>query len=77
MNIYADFLKPLLFNLDPELAHELTVKSGLFASSMNSLFSSFQTVNSKKSAFNYKNLHFQNRVGLAAGFDKNALYFRV
>lgn len=74
MNFYADIVKPVLFNLDPEFAHELTVHTGVAFSDWP-LFSMFRAVESTQSQFHYKNLRFSNRVGLAAGFDKNAHYF--
>lgn len=78
--IYKNVLKPLLFNLDPEKAHEVAVEAlramqavpglkGLLAS-MNSLPSSVKPVE-------LFGLTFPNRVGLAAGFDKNAVCWQA
>lgn len=74
MNFYQQVVKPILFKFDPEFTHELTVKSGLLASHFDFIFSEFVTTQSSNSTFEYKNLKFSNRVGLAAGFDKNATY---
>lgn len=74
-SLYSRFIKPILFRLDPEHAHELTVEMGLWASQFaltRSIFSSFQLKESEQAPFDWKGLHFPNRVGLAAGFDKNA-----
>ena len=69
MNLYF-LVKPLLFCLNPETAHNLAIKTFSFTPKFSNLFSI------KK---NYSNLHqnlfglqFSNPVGLAAGFDKNA-----
>jgi dihydroorotate dehydrogenase len=69
MNLYF-LVKPLLFCLNPETAHNLAIKTFSFTPKFSNLFSI------KK---NYSNLHqnlfglqFGNPVGLAAGFDKNA-----
>jgi dihydroorotate dehydrogenase len=67
MNLYQSLLRPLAFLLDPEVAHNLgmamiqrgVVRADPFADSRlyQTLFGS----------------HFANPVGLAAGFDKNAV----
>ncbi len=69
MNLYS-LVKPLLFCLNPETAHNLAIKTCSFTPKFSNLLSV------KK---NYSNLHqnlfglqFSNPVGLAAGFDKNA-----
>ncbi len=62
-------LRPFIFNLDPETAHDLAIKSLKF----NYLPSSFFEVDDEymltTTVFNKK---FQNPIGLAAGFDKSA-----
>ena len=72
---YKNILKPLFFRLDPEHAHELVVGS-------LSLLSKTPLIRPAMAAFNQLpqaskpieafGLKFPNRVGLAAGFDKNA-----
>ncbi len=69
MNLYS-IVKPLLFCLNPESAHNLAIKTFSFAPKFSNLLS----VNK-----NYSNLHqnlfglqFSNPIGLSAGFDKNA-----
>jgi dihydroorotate dehydrogenase len=77
-NFYSAYAKPLLFKLDPELAHELTVEMGLKAAQLPILrdwvFQPYECMNLPQLAFTWKGLHFPNRIGLAAGFDKNARF---
>ena len=68
MNFYQ-FFRPIIFNLDPEKAHNLAINFLKFAPKSASVFS----LNN-----NYENLHtklwnldFTNPIGMAAGFDKN------
>ena len=61
-------LRPFIFLLDPEVAHNLTVK-GLKAGLSPTFFRSSDDPVLKTSVFG---LDFTNPVGLAAGFDKNA-----
>jgi len=72
---YQYGLRPLLFALDPEVAHNLAIATCRRISKSSAL----QAI--AKSSFNYSdsrlsqtlwNLKFENPVGLAAGFDKNA-----
>ncbi len=71
-----EFLKPLLFKLDPEHVHDLVMKA-LRASSMSKTMLGFigQICKPQDERLKVKlwNLEFPNPVGLAAGFDKNAL----
>lgn len=71
-------IKPLVFLLDPENAHHLTItllrllrKIPLIG---NSVIQNWQYEN-KALHRNYMGLHFPNPVGLAAGFDKDGKYF--
>lgn len=77
-NLYSTIAKPILFRLDPEIAHELTVETGLLVAKIpiirDWVFQFFTSSSSPKLGFTWKGLHFPNRVGLAAGFDKNARY---
>ena len=61
-------LRPFIFLLDPEVAHNLTIK-GLKAGLSPTFFSASDDPVLKTSVFG---LDFNNPVGLAAGFDKNA-----
>jgi dihydroorotate dehydrogenase len=70
---YEKIIRPLLFSLDPETAHHLAI-GGLRAASAASpalaLLRRFQPPRKRVEAFG---LTFPNPVGLAAGFDKNAV----
>jgi dihydroorotate dehydrogenase len=75
-----ELLKPLLFQLDPEQVHDLVMKI-LRASSMSQTMLEVigQICKLQDERLNVKlwNLEFPNPVGLAAGFDKNALALPV
>jgi dihydroorotate dehydrogenase len=71
MNPYP-LIKPLLFKLDPELAHTLTLKL-LKWSEKTGLAKLTATHNANKS-ITVMGLNFKNSVGLAAGLDKNGDY---
>ena len=65
-------LRPLLFSIDAEKAHHLTLAGLSFAHKLGllSLYAG-QPVTDPVTVFG---LQFPNRVGLAAGLDKNADY---
>lgn len=67
-------IRPLLFSLDPELVHQLTLNLLRFAGAVRPvneiLCSIFKVPDKHVEAFGVR---FKNQVGLAAGFDKNAL----
>lgn len=66
LNYLFTALKPLLHRLDAEQAHDLTIMA-------LSKIHRFLPQNTYKKPFQINGLTFQNRLGLAAGFDKNAL----
>lgn len=76
--MYKQFLKPLLFKLDPEKAHYLTfdlLKLGLgnpIGRSLSKALLKFEHPKLEKELFGLK---FKNPVGLAAGLDKDAKVF--
>lgn len=77
---YSRFLRPLLFRLDPEKAHNLLVRFSPFFASLPYFLAYF----AKKYAFldsrlaiKALGLSFDSPIGLAAGFDKNAEMVRV
>ncbi|MBL4574502.1 MAG: quinone-dependent dihydroorotate dehydrogenase [Opitutaceae bacterium] len=77
---YEKLLRPALFSLDAEKAHEIGVKSLGLLSSFPPFVRSLEFFNQLPS--NYKpislfGLEFPNRVGLAAGFDKNGTCWRA
>lgn len=62
---FYSFLKSLLFLLDPELAHRITIN--YLKTIKSKKFESYDILKS-----NVFGLNFSNPVGIAAGFDKNA-----
>ncbi len=71
--IFEKIVRPLLFLLDPETAHNLALGSLRRASSIDpvlTLLRRFRPADKKRTVFG---VTFPNPVGLAAGFDKNGL----
>jgi len=68
MNFYP-FVRPLLFSLDPETAHQITLK--LLTLAETSGLNSFMTPKFPDQAIKVMGLSFKNQLGLAAGLDKN------
>jgi dihydroorotate dehydrogenase len=69
------FLKNLLFIFPPEFAHYLVMKMlrvALYIPGLNSVLS-YQKVD----RYNLAGISFKNRLGMAAGFDKNAEYVDI
>src|ERR1700757_1248876 len=70
---YGTFVRPLLFSLDPETAHRLTIKLLRAASHFDFALHwlrFFQPPSKSKTLFG---LSFPNPIGLAAGLDKNGV----
>src|SRR6516162_8080907 len=70
---YERFVRPLLFLLDAEAAHDLTISLVAGASHLDvalSALRSFQPPSKPKTVFG---LNFPNPIGLAAGVDKNGV----
>lgn len=61
------FIQKLLLLLPPELSHKIVI----FLLKIYGMIGKLRN-NSSKTEYSFKNLSFRNRVGLAAGFDKNA-----
>ena len=72
-NGYERFVRPLLFSLDAETAHHLTIgllrRASHFDFALRTL-KSFQPPSKSKALFGLK---FRNPIGLAAGLDKNGV----
>ena len=68
MNLYK-IARPLLFRLDAERAHHLTLSGLRLAQKLG--ITSFLRPKSKKDPVKVMGLNFPNRVGLAAGLDKS------
>ena len=71
MNLYP-LLRPFLFSLDPETAHEVTLKLLNFSQTSGLNKYLYPTLEDKP--VNVMGLNFKNPVGLAAGMDKNGDY---
>src|SRR5229473_4543594 len=72
-NAYERFVRPLLFSIDPETAHRLTIGSLRAASYVNlalRALSAFRPPAKPKRLFG---LNFPSPIGLAAGLDKNGV----
>lgn len=76
--MYTFFIRPFLFCFDPEKIHHFTfwfVKALSKLPGVNRLFKSLYNVENKRLERQLFGLTFKNPVGLAAGFDKNAMLF--
>tara|TARA_B100000029_G_scaffold435181_1_gene449008 strand:+ start:24 stop:1070 length:1047 start_codon:yes stop_codon:yes gene_type:complete len=62
-------LRPFLFNLDPETAHDLAIKSLKFNPLPSKMF---EVENEEMLSIKLFGKNFPNPIGLAAGFDKSA-----
>jgi dihydroorotate dehydrogenase len=71
--IYRSILRPLLFRLPPETAHEMALRALAFASGAAPLrrFAAARLSRAPFGELKRFGLSFSNPVGLAAGFDKN------
>ena len=76
--MYKLLLRPLFFLFDPEKIHYFTFSLIKFTSKIpgfTALFRSLYVVNDKQLERRLFGLTFKNPVGLAAGFDKNAVLY--
>lgn len=73
------FLRPLLFRIDPERAHELTIHLGRLISTLQiqSLIKPFFPYDNPCLHSTVAGMKFKNPVGLASGFDKNGYLVNV
>jgi dihydroorotate dehydrogenase len=78
--LYEKFVRPVLFHLDPEFAHERAVEAmalvGVVAPLRRMLEIATQLPPSANRPIDCLGLRFPNAVGLAAGFDKNGVAWR-
>ncbi len=63
------FLKPLIFGLDPEVAHDLAIKSLKLNIIPENVF---KVENEEMLETNFLKKKIKNPIGMAAGFDKSA-----
>ena len=76
--MYKSLLRPLFFSFDPEKIHHFTFSFIKFTSKIpgfKSLFRSLYVIEDERLERNLFGLTFKNPVGLAAGFDKNAVLY--
>ena len=71
--VYRSFLRPLLFTLDPEAAHNLAMQVLGGMSSRPIALRSLHRFQPPTNPVTLFGVTFPNRVGLAAGFDKNGV----
>jgi dihydroorotate dehydrogenase len=73
MSTYKSLIRPLLFSMDPETAHEFVMEAGKIAriSVIRKLIQSIYDIKDARLEVSLAGLKFPNPVGLAAGIDKN------
>ncbi len=74
MNFYKAAIRPFLFNFSADYAHEVTINAASYASGQKWITGAVKTLYQKTDPRLHQKLwglHFNNPVGLAAGFDKN------
>ena len=77
--MYKLLIRPILFQFDPEKVHYFTFSLIRFLSKIpgfSKIFRSMYLVNDKRLETEVFGLKFPNPVGLAAGFDKNAVLYK-
>jgi dihydroorotate dehydrogenase len=74
--MYKSFIRPLFFLFQPEFIHEVTfkiIKIGFFIPGFSQIITNiYKSPDLNREVFG---LNFKNPIGLAAGFDKNAVLF--
>ena len=76
--MYKELLRPIFFSFDPEKIHHFTfslIKITSKIPGFEALYRSLYVIEDQKLERNLFGLTFKNPVGLAAGFDKNAVLF--
>jgi len=77
--MYKAFIRPFLFLFSPEKAHAISVrlfKILLYVPGFEGIVRWYSNGFDRRLRLDKKGLRFPNRVGLAAGFDKNATFFQ-
>src|SRR2546427_12540469 len=72
-NAYERFVRPLLFSIDPETAHRLTIESLRIASQVDLALHALKVFQPPANPNRFFGLNFPNPIGLAAGLDKNGI----
>jgi dihydroorotate dehydrogenase len=71
--LYEGFLRPLLFALDPETAHHLALRFLAHISTNATLLGLLRRFQPPPDPVSLFGVNFPNRIGLAAGLDKNGV----
>jgi dihydroorotate dehydrogenase (fumarate)/dihydroorotate dehydrogenase len=71
MGIYSTFVRPLMFQLDPERAHRLALRAGALAGFAAPAMRYLCRVSDPRLASNVAGLRFETPIGLSAGLDKS------
>lgn len=77
--MYKSIIKPILFNFQPEQSHHFALKSFrtlLSIPIVSSITRSMFKFDASGQSVNLHGIDFPNRVGLAAGFDKDGQYIK-
>ena len=77
--MYKTLIRPILFCFDPEKVHHFTfslIRNVSKIPGVKGLFRSLYVIEDKRLERKLFGLKFKNPVGLAAGFDKNADYYK-
>ena len=73
VTLYESILRPILFSIDPEEAHGFAIAFLMALSRQAWLLDLIPHGHDRKLGTELFGIHFPNRVGLAAGFDKNGV----
>jgi dihydroorotate dehydrogenase len=71
--LYRNFFRPLLFTLDPESAHDIAMRTLHWLSGNRLFLRPLERFQPPRSPVTLFGVTFPNRIGLAAGFDKNGV----
>ncbi|TWU06263.1 quinone-dependent dihydroorotate dehydrogenase [Stieleria varia] len=80
MNLYRTLLRPMLFRLDAETAHHGTVETCRWLAAVPGVAALSRTILEKQFPIlesDVAGLHFENPIGLAAGWDKSGRALRM
>ncbi len=72
-NAYERLVRPLLFAIDPEVAHHFTIACLRGASHFDPILRTLRKFSTEPKPKNIFGLNFPNPIGLAAGLDKNGV----
>jgi dihydroorotate dehydrogenase len=72
-NAYERLVRPLLFAIDPEVAHHFTIACLRGASHFDPILRALREFSTEPKPKNIFGLNFLNPIGLAAGLDKNGV----